>query len=69
VVETSRRHNEKQKHYEKGGEKLFELYLLIDETTVKGSKFFKPYLQVTENTVKGLKLFKPFCTIMDNFEA
>jgi hypothetical protein len=52
-----------------GGSKLFELYLLVDETTVKGSKLFEPYLQVVENTMKGLMLFKPFCIKTDNFEA
>ncbi len=53
----------------KGGSKLFELYLPIDKTTMKGSEFFEPYLQVAKNTMKGWKLFKPSCIRMDNFEA
>ncbi len=46
-VETSRKHNERQKHCEKlgkGGSKLFELYLLVEKTTMKGWKLFETLL-------------------------
>lgn len=43
-VKTSQKHNERQKHYEKGGSKLFEPYLKVAENTVKELKLFKPLL-------------------------